>query len=51
MSGGYCVLGIIENPSNWAPFMIFGTAMFKNYFVAYDKENAKIGFSRFFYRG
>jgi len=28
--------------------MIFGDAFMRNYFVAYDKVNKKVGFSRFF---
>ena len=48
MSGGYCALGIIENPADWSPFMIIGTPTFRNYFVAYDKANKRIGFSKFF---
>ena len=48
LSGSYCVLGVDANPANWTPFAIFGTTMFRNYFVAYDKVNFKMGFSKFF---
>lgn len=45
LQGGYCVLSIDTNPETWVPFMVFGEAMFRNYFVAYDKTNQRIGFS------
>ena len=47
LQGGYCVLGVSTNPETWVPFMILGEGMFRNYFVAYDKEDQKIGFSKF----
>eukprot|EP00828_Plagiopyla_frontata_P041866 TRINITY_DN6101_c0_g1_i5.p1 TRINITY_DN6101_c0_g1~~TRINITY_DN6101_c0_g1_i5.p1 ORF type:complete len:306 (-),score=23.71 TRINITY_DN6101_c0_g1_i5:76-993(-) len=41
-SGEFCTLGVTVSEY---PFMIFGDAFMKNYFIAFDKENNKIGIS------
>lgn len=45
------MLGVMADPDLGAelPFMIFGDSFMRNYFVAYDKDNHKIGFSEYFY--
>jgi len=43
----FCLLGIMQMSIDM-PLMIFGDAFMRNYFVAYDKVNKKVGFSRFF---
>ena len=49
LSGSYCIIGVDKNPADWTPFAIFGTTFFRNYFVAYDKTNKRIGFSKLFF--
>ena len=46
-SGTYCCLGAMTSPlpAIEMPMMIFGDSFMRNYFVAYDKNNKKIGFS------
>lgn len=46
MQGGYCALGI-DKTSKDIDMMIFGDSVMRNYFVAYDKKNDRIGFSQF----
>lgn len=47
-SGNYCVLGAMTSPLSpiEMPMMIFGDSFMRNYFVAYDKNNKKVGFSK-----
>ena len=40
----FCLLGIMQMEID-IPVMIFGDAFMRNYFVAYDKVNKKVGFS------
>ena len=47
MQGGYCALGI-DKTSKDTDMMIFGDSVMRNYFVAYDKKNDKIGFSKYY---
>eukprot|EP00828_Plagiopyla_frontata_P045384 TRINITY_DN774_c0_g1_i2.p1 TRINITY_DN774_c0_g1~~TRINITY_DN774_c0_g1_i2.p1 ORF type:complete len:357 (+),score=42.77 TRINITY_DN774_c0_g1_i2:2-1072(+) len=44
LQGGYCILGVQTN-SLAQNYMTFGDSLMRNYFVAYDKTNNKIGFS------
>ena len=46
-SGNYCMLGAMTSPLSpiEMPMMIFGDSFMRNYFVAYDKNNKKVGFS------
>ena len=44
----FCLLGIMEMEIDM-PVMIFGDAFMRNYFVAYDKVNKKVGFSGYYF--
>ena len=45
LQGGYCALGVQSNGGLGIDLMIFGDSLMRNYFVAYDKSNSKVGFS------
>eukprot|EP00828_Plagiopyla_frontata_P030070 TRINITY_DN3901_c0_g1_i2.p1 TRINITY_DN3901_c0_g1~~TRINITY_DN3901_c0_g1_i2.p1 ORF type:complete len:148 (-),score=12.71 TRINITY_DN3901_c0_g1_i2:166-609(-) len=47
MQGGICALAVISQTQAQEDMrMVFGDALMRNYFVAYDKQNNQIGFSK-----
>lgn len=46
MSGSYCALGVDKSDKS-DDMMIFGDSVMRNYFVAYDKKNNRVGFSQY----